>query len=361
MKRIVLILALIIICFQCNAQHYPPFDTIIVFSPPQLNGCPMVLDSNTNRFGSSFSYWQTREYWCHNHNCVGPSGGVVSSNTYGIEGVAQPYHLDSTMLICGIATHLKGSLGIPNQGKCFFRLLDTSFNTLAKATLYEGSTNPNVPYDDNQLKKYYFDTAISIKDFYLAVDIGTCESGFAIQFNHTCSVFDTCLERVFRSFVHPLPYDTILVGYNYFHPDDSLSIITDTLVCCQSDESPWFKKDGQWIRFADDSVYDLYQKTFIEFLPLIMIQNPDTSSLLSELELENTCNIYPNPSKNILNLISQFKVKHIEIYNILGVKVKEMVVNNYESKIDISTLPRGSYIIKLFTVKGSATKKFIVE
>ncbi|MCK9164131.1 MAG: T9SS type A sorting domain-containing protein, partial [Bacteroidales bacterium] len=88
---------------------------------------------------------------------------------------------------------------------------------------------------------------------------------------------------------------------------------------------------------------------------------PDSLGLVNAIDINNTCNILPNPAKNNIKIISQFKVKDIEIYNISGIKVKTIAINSYEKYVDISDLIAGTYIVKLYTPRGIATKKILVE
>ena len=99
----------------------------------------------------------------------------------------------------------------------------------------------------------------------------------------------------------------------------------------------------------------------IGFFPIILVPRPDTSNLVNDIDIDNTCNIIPNPAKDRLKVISQFKVKDIEIYNISGVKIKTIEINSYEKFVDISDLKAGTYIVKLHTPRGIATKKILVE
>lgn len=117
----------------------------------------------------------------------------------------------------------------------------------------------------------------------------------------------------------------------------------------------------QWTRFDQDTVYNYYRKMHIGFFPIILIPRPDSSNLVNDIDIDNTCNVFPNPAKDRLKVISQFKVKDIEIYNISGIKLKTIPINDYEKYIDISDLIQGTYIIKINTPRGIATKKLLVE
>lgn len=70
--------------------------------------------------------------------------------------------------------------------------------------------------------------------------------------------------------------------------------------------------------------------------------------------------IYPNPVKNILNIKNSGLISEFEIYSMEGKKVMTgNDVNN--SKIDVSTLQKGNYVIKLKSKGKEQTTKFIKE
>ncbi|MDD4703731.1 MAG: T9SS type A sorting domain-containing protein, partial [Bacteroidales bacterium] len=184
--------------------------------------------------------------------------------------------------------------------------------------------------------------------------------GFAINYPCTWSLYDStdCLGNLLRS--RGLPYDTIFVGINYDN-SDPWATVTDTLIACRFEESPWLKKDDKWVRFADDSVYNIFQKTFIEFLPILKVARVDTASLEEEISIDNKIKLYPNPAENTLNVESQDIIKEIEFFDALGKKAKAITLNKKEAIIDISSLTKGNYVVNLITDKGKITKKLVVK
>lgn len=65
--------------------------------------------------------------------------------------------------------------------------------------------------------------------------------------------------------------------------------------------------------------------------------------------------IFPNPSYDFINIKSDAEIKSIKIYDIKGSLIK----SDNLSKIDISALPKGNYVISIETRSGIETKKFI--
>lgn len=65
--------------------------------------------------------------------------------------------------------------------------------------------------------------------------------------------------------------------------------------------------------------------------------------------------ISPNPSSDFINVKSIEEIKTVKIYDIKGSLIK----SDNTSKIDVSALPKGNYVISIETESGIETKKFI--
>ena len=74
--------------------------------------------------------------------------------------------------------------------------------------------------------------------------------------------------------------------------------------------------------------------------------------------LHNSLKLYPNPVTNILTIKSKnVEISKVEIYSILGEKIKE-INSNFDS-ITTDNLPNGVYLIKIYSEKGMVMKKTI--
>jgi hypothetical protein len=69
--------------------------------------------------------------------------------------------------------------------------------------------------------------------------------------------------------------------------------------------------------------------------------------------------VFPNPASDFINIKSNEVIKSVKLYNASGSLVK--TENNNSSKIDISSLLKGNYIISIETESGIETKKIIKE
>lgn len=416
MKKLVFIFSLTLLCVSLNAQinhpnYHDGYDTLIIFQPPQIQGCPMFFDTTIHAtfYDTSFhangydsqgnltfdtiltpllvapeydysldKYYYKKKFcegdFVHDTILLSSSGPLIGSNSYHVNQFAQPYHLDSSMLICGIATQMAGdvhSYDYENQkfNQHYFHLLDSNFTTITKsvymtALVLDSNGDTIMPYNNPyKLRSFYFDSVVNIRNFYLSADVEPITTDFADfaigycnpHFNYSLSLYDTsdCLKHICDSL--RMPYDSIFVGlFNGYQ-----SHVTDTVICCQSDISPWLFRNNTWTSFADDSLYYIFQKTYIQFLPIILVPHNSNTSSLSPVELNNITFVYPNPANDELNALCNYKIKNIEIYNIQGKLLKLLDINNFSTKLDVHSLIKGEYIIKLNTVKGCISKKFI--
>jgi hypothetical protein len=337
MKRIILILALLFATLAIKAQEVS-YDTVFPYHPPLVDSC--ICGSYTAlRLYNAKAVWCLGypDTWLYNYDY---SGHATTPNEYGVRGVAQPYHFDSTVYVCGVYAQISTSTPPITVADGFnFRLLDLNFRELDVTPIY---------YVINGFCTYYFNYIFPIQDFYLAGDLSPFVSAKSVSYWITGGITDSCLENVL---------DTSTYYISHYDPE----------AYCKFEYSPAFKKDDKWILFEDDTIYSLFRKNFIKIYPILMILSDtnttpsDSGSIVSVEELEKFCAINPNPAQDYLNVSGSYKIRYVEIFNSLGIKVKIIPVNNVEATLDIKNLPSGNYIIKLHTTQGIATKKFVIR
>lgn len=66
--------------------------------------------------------------------------------------------------------------------------------------------------------------------------------------------------------------------------------------------------------------------------------------------------IYPNPTSDFLKITTASKLSSIEIYDMSGKKVAAELIGD---TVDVKSLSKGSYVIKITTATDSSTQKFI--
>ncbi len=345
MKKLILIIAFILIGLQGKAQQI--YDTVIYY-PPTVLGCPMWMDSAeyNNPLDPSAYYNVFYHYAEMRRTCdlslpyvfpAEPLIGPQDTMYINTRAFAQPYHLDTAVLVIGVAAKVGGTK-VGMGGYNYFRLMDSAKTEIATVKLPSLGSTPGANITTFQIEqgKYYFNNQVTLKDFFIAVDMSSTQEyaiggGSEYMFDHTISFTDEVCLKIDRG--------------------------------CYEGEYPYLLKRNstQWTRFDNDSLYKYYRKKHIGWFPIILVPRPDSLSLVDAIDINSTCNVLPNPARDNIKVISQFKVKDIEIYDIRGVKLKTISINAYEKYIDISDLISGTYIVKLYTPRGIATKKLLVE
>lgn len=124
-------------------------------------------------------------------------------------------------------------------------------------------------------------------------------------------------------------------------------------------------------RKVDSCVYVMYQQDNEPGISVYGDEDPttvnsimykaiktDTLTGIVDIKPEISFGIYPNPAKNFIK-VSNIQNSTIKIYNLLGKEVFAIESKVNEQTIDLTALEQGTYIIKVFSDKGVANKKFI--
>lgn len=92
----------------------------------------------------------------------------------------------------------------------------------------------------------------------------------------------------------------------------------------------------------------------------IKLKSAKATTAINKDIFNSNITLYPVPANNILNIQSDVNIKYVEIYNILGANVLSTQLNN--NSIDVSSLLKGIYTIKLTNEKGSVlSRKIMIE
>lgn len=71
--------------------------------------------------------------------------------------------------------------------------------------------------------------------------------------------------------------------------------------------------------------------------------------------------IYPNPTRNKINIHSEITVSSIKVYDMTGHLISMQAVSSKFLQLNTSHLRQGIYILKIITEKGSIIKQLIIE
>lgn len=82
----------------------------------------------------------------------------------------------------------------------------------------------------------------------------------------------------------------------------------------------------------------------------------DLTLSTDETKVRAVVSVYPNPTPDFINILTDDKVNGVQIFDASG---KVVVKSNGDKKIDVRNLHKGNYIINIETSKSKISKKFI--
>ncbi|NLJ81680.1 MAG: T9SS type A sorting domain-containing protein [Bacteroidales bacterium] len=78
---------------------------------------------------------------------------------------------------------------------------------------------------------------------------------------------------------------------------------------------------------------------------------------ISEAKADLNIKLFPNPVSEMLYLESKNRIQKIEIFNLMGQKVNEIELDNYNTSIQTAVYDNGLYIVKVKTTEGEIIRK----
>lgn len=87
----------------------------------------------------------------------------------------------------------------------------------------------------------------------------------------------------------------------------------------------------------------------------------DTTTSIFEIAVSNKEFLYPNPASNVVYIQQLSFAKRISIYTIYGIKVKEMNLKPNQNNLNIATLPKGAYVVKIQSPNNAYVQKLIIN
>ena len=117
---------------------------------------------------------------------------------------------------------------------------------------------------------------------------------------------------------------------------------------------------------SPETDYEVYIRKMCTFGKTSSWSGPyNFTTLPSTMSVSNSdrisFNIYPNPVTNTVYINSAEQIKTIIIYDVMGHKLKEKIVDAKEVVLDCSTLPPGTYLAQIQTAHATSTKKIIKQ
>lgn len=133
----------------------------------------------------------------------------------------------------------------------------------------------------------------------------------------------------------------------YYEQNTGLSYVS---ICVYNDGEQVFSIGDEW-----DINFNEFQ---VNWLTCELL---DVYNLSNENFERNQLKVYPNPVSNQLYVESQVSaIEHLQIFDVSGKNVMEVIYQENQL-IDVSTLTKGLYFVKIETVDGSSFTKKLVK
>ncbi len=116
-----------------------------------------------------------------------------------------------------------------------------------------------------------------------------------------------------------------------------------------------------FVTFGEDHIYELYVAGLNSGVIYII---KEMSVAVDEFDLSKSITLHPNPANESTQIrSSSVEFQRVEIFNILGKKIKSLFTNNaLEHTLDLTQLSQGIYLLKITTLnQGVLVKKLVVE
>jgi len=114
-------------------------------------------------------------------------------------------------------------------------------------------------------------------------------------------------------------------------------------------------EEGDAVQSKADIYFDYNYPIITNDAVTIFEATMSTDENIKNIDLK----VYPNPTTDYFNLVSESKIQLIELYDISGRLIKTSLINDFETRQDITTLNKGTYILKIKTENGEVTGKII--
>ncbi len=80
---------------------------------------------------------------------------------------------------------------------------------------------------------------------------------------------------------------------------------------------------------------------------------------VGEFQLDETIQLYPNPTQNKININASTVIKSVQIFDVQGRIIMTKIADNSAVSLDLSQYANGVYLIKINREKGSVLEKVI--
>lgn len=105
-------------------------------------------------------------------------------------------------------------------------------------------------------------------------------------------------------------------------------------------------------QFKKSGLEQIVTPTNVSGFSNVTIKWTPTSTALDNVKAEKLFTVYPNPTRNNI-YVSGFGINEMQIYGLNG----NLLITTKDQKVDLSTLHKGVYLLKIVSTEGDFSKK----
>lgn len=247
---------------------------------------------------------------------------LTGSNNQGDSIYAQRYIMEEAIDIYGVAFYMIKSADGEENTELFMKMYEITEDTIFTEINSKSISTEDIPTKLG-VREFYFDSARTVTDFAVGISV-----------------------TPFRS------------------DDKNVIIIASSKQGCYSNEMSYVLNGGKWEtmeKHFETSTLDLDLFIFPIYRIESIITPPDTGISINTQTIEKFTFVSPVPASDRIVVSSSFSVEKVELFNLTGQKVLHQELNGISAEISVAHLPAGTYITKVYTKAGVASKKIIIQ
>ena len=131
------------------------------------------------------------------------------------------------------------------------------------------------------------------------------------------------------------------------------------------DNSIYHKPNWYSFEIGDMSTGGIYSGIYPYIFPILRPDPENTSDDTLAVEgaemLQRLTGVLPNPAAEKVRVVSSFGMSMVEVFDLNGTAVLKRRTDGLYTDIDVSHWPAGTYLVRIHTPQGIATKKLVVS
>ena len=111
----------------------------------------------------------------------------------------------------------------------------------------------------------------------------------------------------------------------------------------------------------EGKVWQFRQRERLQYIFPILTPDTNTTAIGENRLLDRLTGVMPNPAVGTAKVVSSFGMSMVEAYDMSGTLVHRQKADVLATTLDVRHWPTGTYLLRIHTPQGTATKKLVVR